>query len=247
MEKITIRAFRAVDDPGRSRAYAMEHAKVLADLGVDMVVVPDDSWSRDPDVFVFVAEHQELGMVAGIRLDRAREGQELRMEQSVKPLAPEIGAVLSALLPHGNAELCGLWNAHRFAGRGVPKLLIEAAIASAAQLKVRSVVTFIAEYVAPYAVLTGFTPMKEVGECGVLEYPIPSIRTHALILADVISMCEADAYTRQRMISLRIRPEQSRSECPKRTMLEVKYELMIDKAMRFGYADVMRIRERFAA
>lgn len=247
MDKITIRAFRAVDDPTRCRSYALEHAKVLTDLGVDQVVVPDDSWSRDPNVYVFVAEHETLGMVAGIRLDRAVVGERLRMEECIAPLAPEITEILNALAPHGNAELCGLWNAHRFAGRGVPKLLIEAAIATASQLRVRTIVTFIAEYVAPYAVETGFVPIQGIADHGVLVYPIPSIRTHALVLSDVLTVCNAAFPTRQRMLSLRLRPSQERFECPKGKTLCVRYELVVDQGLSRGFQDVIRHRERFAA
>lgn len=247
MDKITIRAFRAVDDPVRCRSYALEHAKVLSDLGVDQVVVPDDSWSRDPNVFVFVAEHETLGLVAGIRLDKASVGNRLRMDECVAPMAPEVTGILDALAPHGNAELCGLWNAHRFAGRGVPKLLIEAAIAAASQLGVRTIVTFIAEYVAPYAVETGFVPIQAVGENGVLVYPIPSIRTHALVLSDVLTVCNASFLTRQRMLSLRLRPGQERFENPKGKMLCVRYDLVVDHGLSRGFMDVIRHRERFAA
>lgn len=247
MEKITIRAFRAIDEPELCRQYAIEHARVLTDLGVDMVVVPDDSWAQDPDAFVFVAEHIELGMVAGIRLDRANPERALRMENCLSTLAPQITGILAALEPHGNAELCGLWNAHRFAGRGIPKLLVEAAIATVVQLRARTAVTFIAEYVAPYAVQAGFIPLSGIGDSGILEYPVPSIRTHALVLADAFTLSEADIYTRQRILSLRLRPEQTRLECPKRETLEVSYQLMIDKGMRIGYDNVRRYRDRFAA
>ena len=123
MEKIVIRAFRAVDEPESCKRFAAEHARVLSDLGVETVVVPDSSWADDPNTTVFVAEHPVLGMIAGIRLERALPGRILRMEKCVADMAPTIIPELQSLERNGNAELCGLWNAHRFAGKGVPWLL----------------------------------------------------------------------------------------------------------------------------
>lgn len=247
MEKITIRAFRAIDDPVSCKRFAQEHARVLSDLGVDSVVVPDDSWSRDPHTYVFVAEHHTLGMVAGIRLERAARHRPLRMQTCLAGLAPSIVPVLDSLEPHGNAELCGLWNAHRFAGRGVPWLLVSAAVASASQLGLRSIVTFIAEYVAPYAGRTGFELMRHIGDEGRLVYPVPSIQTWAMVLEDAVTLSNVELEVRQRLMSLRTRPQQFRVERPKINEIFVLYDLLLDHALLSGYEEVIESRRRFAA
>jgi len=247
MEKITIRAFRAVDEPELCRIYAEEHARVLTDIGVDQVVKPDNTWSRQEGVFVFAAFHAELGMIGAIRLDYASVGAPLRMEESVAPFAPEISRLLEALQPHGNFELCGLWNAHRFAGRGVPKLLIEAATAASSLIQARTIVTFIAEYVAPYANVCGYTPMLSIGDKGKLTYPVPSIRTHALVLGDALTLSNACSSERQRMISLRLRPKQSRIESPRGKAIEVDYDLRGIAQHHGAFLEILQVRERYAA
>lgn len=247
MEKITIRAFKAIDDPVSCKRYAQEHARVLTDLGVSNVVVPDDSWMNDEHTFVFVAEHPSLGMVAGIRLERAVPGRPLRMQLCLAGMAPSIVPALDSLEPHGNAELCGLWNAHRFAGRGVPWLLVNAAVASAPQLGLRSIVTFIAEYVAPYAERTGFSMMSHIGDEGRLVYPIPSIKTWAMVLEDALTLGRVDPAVRQRLVSLRTRPQQFRVEQPKSEVIFVLYDLLVDESMKTGYEHVIEARRRFAA
>ncbi|MBK6832412.1 MAG: hypothetical protein IPG92_17495 [Flavobacteriales bacterium] len=247
MEKILIRAFRAVDEPESCQRFAAEHARVLADLGVDSVVVPDDSWARDPNTTVFVAEHRTLGMIAGIRLERATHDRPLRMQTCVAPMAPVVVPLLDELVPNGNAELCGLWNAHRFAGRGVPWLLINAAVAGASQLGLQTIVTFIAEYVAPYAERTGFVPIEHIGNSGRLVYPIPSIETWAMVLKDAITLADVDLHVRQKLMSLRTRPRQFRVEQPKGKEIFVIYDLLIDDGMRWDYDGVMESRRRFAA
>jgi len=247
MERLTIRAFRAIDDAASCEQFAIEHIKVLIDLGVDMVIKPDDNWTKDPNTIVFVAEHDDLGMVAGIRLEGAGAFGSLRMQTLLEPLCPEIVPLLCDLQAHGNAELCGLWNAHRFAGHGVPSLLIDSAVAAASQLGLRTIVTFIAEYVAPYAERDGFVPIRSIGENGVLVYPIPEIKTWAMVLPDVLTVCNAGTIARKRLLGLRLRPRQQRIEKPKRNELMVTYELLLDLGMAAGFEAVLNQRRRFAA
>ncbi len=247
MDKITIRAFRAVDEPETCHEFLQEHVRVLADLGVDSVVKPDTSWMNDPGTTVFVAEHPELGLVAGIRLEYAWQDRPLRMQTCVAPMAPQVTPLLNELQPYGNAELCGLWNAHRFAGRGVPWLLIKAAIACASQLGLSTVVTFIAEYVAPYAEKVGFSPIDGIGQNGRLVYPIPAIQTWAMALYDATTLSNVNSVIRKDLISLRVRPRQFRTEQPKQSELFVVYDLLLDQQMVRGFEAVIESRRLFAA
>lgn len=247
MEKITIRAFRATDEPDKCDEFLREHTKVLTDLGVISVIAPDDSWTRDPNTIVFVAEHRELGMVAGIRLEKAQPELPLRMETCIRPMEPGITKILHALNQGGNAELCGLWNAHRFAGRGIPMLLIDAAIACSTQLELNSVVTFIAEYVAPYASRVGFEVIDEIGDHGQLVYPIPTIKTWAMVMNDTLCLGNIEPKVRKDLISLRVRPRQYRVEKPKGVEIFVLYDLMLNHALSRPYEEVIAFRRLFAA
>lgn len=226
LEPITVRAFRAVDDPVRCATYVHEHVRVLEDIGVFSALKPDLSWCTDPGVIVLVAEHDTLGMVAGIRLHEASPGTVLPMERSVAPLDASIVGILDELQTYGNAEIAGLWNAHRFAGRGVPLLLMEACVAIASRIHVRTLVTFIAEYVAPYAAKAGFAPMAALDSGAVFNYPVADIRTYAMVLGDVLTMTTAESDHRKRILSLRLRPHQLRPERPKKAGLNVQYRLL---------------------
>jgi hypothetical protein len=240
METITIKAFRAVDDRVRCARYLIEHIRVLEDIGVASALKPDISWCTDPDVVVIVAEHPRLGMVAGIRLHKAKAGHVLPMERSLRDLDPTIAERLAELMPSGNGEIAGLRNAHRFAGRGVPMLLMEAVVSIANQLALSSLVTFIAEYVAPYARKCGFVLMEDLRNGGDFIYPVPSIRTHAMVLPDMLTLSASKPEDRQRILSLRLRPSQVRDEQPKKVEIEVTYELIVDKGMRDRYSEVSR-------
>jgi hypothetical protein len=246
LEHITIRAFRAPDDKVACARYLMEFIRVLEGIGVSSVFKPDVSWCTDRDSIVFIAEHPVHGMVGGIRLQRAKTGSPLPMESSLKSLAPGLPSVLEPLIMKGNAELGALWNAHRFAGRGVPHLLISAAVATANQLGLRSMCCLVAEYVAPYCVLNGFKPIEEVGDKGKFAFPVPAIHSYAMVIPDVFEVGEADAVERKRLMSLRMRPEQTRLECPKKETIKVTYELLIDGG-NDNYREIAEYLQRIAA
>lgn len=247
MDQITIHAFRAVEDRERCVRYLMEHTRVLEDIGVSSVIKPDISWCLDPEVVVVVAEHATLGMVAGIRLHTSTGGRELPMQGALIDLDPNIVEMLAKLKATGVGEVAGLWNAHRFAGRGVPSLLFESVVSIANQLKLGAMVTFVAEYVAPYAGQCGFRMMDELRDGGNYVYPVPSIRTHAMVMSDPLTLSSAPLLNRQRIMGLRMRPSRERMERPKRTVLEVRYALVLDKALAAHYDDVERwCRDRAA-
>lgn len=246
MEKITIRAFRAVDEPMTCRAYATEHAKVLADIGVSSVVKYDEGWMTDADTIVFAAMHEELGMVGGIRLQKARLEVPMPMELALDTIEPALDSVLAPLRAQGNAELGALWNAHRFAGRGIPFLLITAAVATASQAGLNHMVCFVAEYIAPYCAAVGFRNVPSVGSAGEFDYPIEGIKSHVMAIPDVKSVVLADATTRHRILSLRMRPRQQHRETPKKNRIDVQYDLLLDHASE-TYRQLEVVLRRFAA
>lgn len=239
-DRITIRAFRAPNDRERCVRFLMEHMRVLEDIGVSSVIRPDISWCTDPDVIVLVAEHDELGMIAGIRLHVAGPNKILPMQQSVEPFDPTIVDVLAHLQDTRTGEVAGLWNAHRFAGRGVPALLFRAVVSLASQLRISSMVTFVAEYVAPYASRCGFQMMEELKDGGNYVYPVPEIRTHAMVLMDPLTLSAATAAERRLIMGLRMRPGRTSLECPKQTPLTVDYALILDPASTISYERVDR-------
>ncbi|MCB0763476.1 MAG: hypothetical protein KDB84_02145, partial [Flavobacteriales bacterium] len=163
MEKLVFRAFRAVDEPDTCATFIREHVRVLEDFGITNVTTNTESWTRDPNTYVIVAISDELGMVGGIRVQVARSGEPLPMEQALSKMDPAIIPSLAALLPEGNAEVCGLWNANRFAARGLPSLLAFAAVSLANQLGIRSMVCLVAHYTLRHALRVGFTVMGDVG------------------------------------------------------------------------------------
>lgn len=247
LEKLTIRAFRAVDDRGTCILFLMEQIRVLEDIGVSCVIKPDVSWCTDPEVVVVIAEHQTLGVVAGIRLHVAGSGKVLPMEHAVRNFDPAISPLLQHLQEHRTGEVAGLWNAHRFAGRGVPFLLFQSVVAIASQLRITSMVTFVAEYVAPYAAQCGFRMMGELVDGGDYAYPVPSIRTHAMVLDDPMALSCSQDDVRRTILGLRVRPNSYRHVRPKNTALEVGFSLLLNNEMKTSFEQINRLYRGVAA
>lgn len=246
MEKITIRAFRAVDEPGLCRTFAEEHTRVLSDIGVASVVKYDEAWMSDVDTIVFVALHEHLGMIGGIRLQRARQGVPMPLEKALVSVENNLERVLGPMALRGNAELGALWNAHRFASRGVPFLLITAAAATASQAGLTHMVCFVAEYIAPYCESVGFRCVPSIGRNGEFEYPIAGMKSFVMAIPDVKTVMLANEPSRRRILSLRMRPNQTCVERPKKSDILVSYNLQLDRAAQH-YRDIEAVMRRYAA
>jgi len=223
--QLWIRVFRPVDEPALAARYVLEHERVLADIGVSTAIANSHPWLNDPSVHLIVAMHDALGMVAGIRVQQSHPGTQLPIEQCVSDLDKGIHDILRFLEKGGTAEVCGLWNAHRFAGKGVPLLLSQSAVVLASQLNLRSMTCFVAHYTLRHARKVGFIPLEGVGNRGVFTYPIPSIRSIAMVIPDSFTLAHASPAVRTSILSLRARPMQSRIENPAGTELRVNYLL----------------------
>jgi hypothetical protein len=225
MDTIELKAFSAPDYPELCSEFLREHAQVLADFGIPQTVAPDTSWTDDPFCYVIVAMHSELGMVGGIKLQMDKQGAPLPMESTIAPMDGRIINELAQLQPYGNGEVCGLWNANRYANKGIPILLSLAVTAIATQAEAQRMVCFVAHYTKKHPSRNGFIVMGGVGTEGSFDYPIPRIKSIAMVNPDTVLLPFAAIEQRRRIYSLRIRPEQTVVENPSGTELLVKYDL----------------------
>lgn len=229
LERITIRAFRAAEEPRLCSIYVEEHARVLQDVGVLESLPQDLDWCMQVDCIVVVAEHPTLGMVGGCRLQMAKPGRPMPFEKHLRPLDELFVAKTEGKLADRCAELCGLWVAHRFSGHGLPWLLTASAVSLSIQLPVDSLVCLAAEYSMEYACRNGFIRMLDVGDGGAFIFPTPDIRSFALVNNEPIGLGYARTEERQRLISLRLNPNQARIEHMKGKSFEVYYGLKLQQ------------------
>jgi hypothetical protein len=228
MELIDLIAFRAPERPDLCIEYLREHRKVLADFGITGVSSNSTDWLNDRECIVIVALHERLGMVGGIRLQRSHEGDPLPIEHSLRKLAPSIADEIAALRPHGVGEVCGLWNANRYAGHGVPVLLSHAITAVSLPSGMKRMVCLVAHYTERHPRTNGFVRMEGLGEKGTFpKYPIPSHTAVAMVNPDTTLLPHATEAQRHLLFSLRLRPDQVAAQAPAGKLLEVHYHLRL--------------------
>ncbi|QQR86444.1 MAG: hypothetical protein IPJ76_17950 [Flavobacteriales bacterium] len=226
-ERITIRAYRAVDEPSTCREFLRGHAKVLEDFGIQNVTTNNPLWCSDPDTYVLVAITKEHGMIGGIRLEVSKPGRILPMQDALKKFEPGIAMRMAGMGKYGMAEVCGLWVANQMVGKGLPGLLALSAVSMANQIGMSSLVCLVAHYTLRQAVRSGFTPISDIGDQGKFSYPIPSITAYAMAVPDAISLETTPTAQREALMSLRLRPVQERSEQLAGKNVQVRYLLQL--------------------
>ena len=225
MEQVTLISFRAPQQPALCNEFMAEHAKVLEDFGITNVIESNGNWHLDENCHVIVAMHPTLGMVGGIRLQLDHEGAKLPMELAVGKQDPKVGEFLKGIRYMGNAEVCSLWNASRFGNMGVPVLLSQAVTAISFQVGIQRMVCLVAPYTKRHPSNNGFILVESVGEQGVFAYPRPDFKGIVMINPDTHLLSHAHPLQRAVLMSLRVRPVQTRIEQPGRAPLEVHYQL----------------------
>lgn len=249
MERITFKAFRATDEPGLCEQFLREHRRVLEDFGITNVTTNRAAWTQDPDTYVIVAVSDRSGMVGGIRLEVDRGKRQLPIEEALMKFDPAVHHTLEDLRGPGNAEVCGLWNANGYNGHGLPTLLALAAVSIANQLSLGTVVCLVAHYTIRHAVKAGFTVMEHLGNQGTFTYPIAAIKAIAMVVPDVITLDTANGVYRNRLISLRLRPDQECVEELQAGPIQLVYRLRLKNmpVEMWAYRAIMEDRSHFGA
>lgn len=229
MERLTVRAFKAVDDPTSCAMFLAQHRSVLEAFGIPNVSTNNDDWCNDPDTYVIVAESSERGMVGGIRVEVSWGSRSLPINEAIRGFDRRIDDQIESLSEHGVGEVCGLWNAQCYNSRGLPLMLSFAAVSLANQIGIRSMTCLVAHYTLRHALKVGFSIMENVGEGGTFTYPIPSIKAIAMVIPNVIAMDAASPMNRLQILSLRIRPEQVIVEVQGSEVVEIDYKLLLDR------------------
>lgn len=226
MERVTLHATWASDEPWTCAEFAMQHAQVLKDFGIETVTDQRGRWHRDRNIVILWAEHPDLGMVGGCRLHLAFQPSDaLPVDTSIGRMDPNVRRYVDRNIPHGVMEIGGLWNANRFAGRGIPHVLVMAGIAMATSLNTRTVIGVAARYTLRYAVRLGLPVVESVGDKGWFVYPKPGFFGILSGTNDATAVHTARPDLRQRIISLRAKPTQRFAENTGTAMLDIQYQL----------------------
>lgn len=169
---IKIKAFWAPDDQEAGKKFAKGHLDVLSEIGVKKVTSSSDEWTSSPLVYVVTCENERNQVVGGARLHIAQDETPLPMQLAIARVDPMINEYVEEQIPRGTAELCGLWNSKRVAGRGLGiRLIPMACIAMSYNLGINSIFALVAKHTLKPSMVIGFDRFEKVGDRGEFNYP----------------------------------------------------------------------------
>lgn len=221
-----MRAFRAIDEPKTCERFIKGHVQVLTDFGIENITTNTQTWMQNPDVYVVIAERAHNDeMVGGIRFHAVNGRNPLPVEEAIGGIDPRVHKIVNEGASEGTGELCALWNSRSVAGQGVSLLLIWAGISIVNQIEMNSIFTICADYTMPMVKKVGFTVEDSLGKNGTFVYPNDDYLARVLRKMNAVTLESADEHHRWKMISLRIRPEQTRVEHGPKGPIRVTYQL----------------------
>ena len=231
---VTIRAFRAIDDPAACERFISGHRRVLEAHGVKKVTSSNNEWADNPSVFVVNVESEDKTKVYGGARIHASDGvNALPIELATGYLDKSIYDRVHSLRPEGTGELCGLWNSLEVAGLGIGSFFAtRAATAIANQIGLKSLWGLCAPYTVRWAERLGSRIQYDIGNKGTFYYPKLDLVATVVLLEDSTTLETVRPYEREQMFDLRTNPIQVKQEAPpgKRNVVDIKYELKIASA-----------------
>src|SRR3954467_15450120 len=106
--EISIRAFRATDDPETCEKFIEGHRKVLEHHGIAKVTSSNEEWAESSSVFVVVVEDLERKKLYGGARVHAADGRILLpIEEATKEFDERIMDYVRHYARNGTGELCG--------------------------------------------------------------------------------------------------------------------------------------------
>ncbi len=225
--KISILAYRAIDNNELNERFIEGHKRVLTDYGVTNITSYKHSWTENPSVYCVVAIDDDDEMVGGVRFHVADGKTFLPLEVALTNLDQRIHAFVERLGIHTTGELCGLWNAKKVAGMGVSLLLTQAGISISNQIKVEMLLGICADYTLPLFESVGFQVDYSLGNKGEFPYPTEKYITRVIGILNAKSLSTASKENKQKISFLRENPKIEVDEKGKNTIFRVKYQLVI--------------------
>ena len=224
-DSITIRAFRAVEDPDTCEKFYEGHVNVLRSYGVEPISSAKKEWFYNPEVYVLVAI-RDGNIIGGVKLHKVGGTQPLPVEESIEYLDTGINKLVKKYTPAGTGEACGLWNGKVIAGKGISYILSRTIIAITDQVGISRLFAFSSDHTIGMFREFGFQVVRSLGDNGNFVYPTPQYVSRVLLLNSK-TLSRAYPYNRDIMRSLREKPVQRRIEQGPKGKIEIDYQLRL--------------------
>lgn len=224
---VTMRAFRAIDEPETCQKYIEGHVKILHDFGVTKITSNRLEWTTNPSIYGVVAERGGE-MVGGIRVHIADGQLPLPIETAIGHMDQRVHELIDGYKDDGGVgELCGLWNSKNVAGMGISVRLTRAGISIINQLEFKTLVGICADYTMQMFQRVGFVVNPDLGIKGEFAYPDPRYITRVLGIMNAETLETAHPEDKESMLDLRAHPVQKREEVGKFGPFVIDYDVVL--------------------
>lgn len=225
--KVKFRIFRAIEDPASCLLYLEGHRRVLEDHGFSNLTTNNETWFKHPNVYCILAESDDEAkdVLGGIRLELLNDDYELPMVVALKNIDHRVVEMVDSDARMTTAEMCGLWNSKKVAGKKVSLLLGRAAVAFSTHIGLKQIYIFVAKYTLNYSKRLGFKIITSIGEDGNFRYPNKFFIAHVLKNTDLISLNGANDRDKDRIHWIRENWGVSCVETEEETKIMARYIL----------------------
>ena len=200
---ISIRAFKATDEPETCHRFLEGHRKVLEEFNLANISSNTPTWMQHANTYVIIGEYNGQ-MIGGARMQIADGTIPLPVQDAVAHYDSKINNLVHDKMADGGAsELCGLWNARTLPPNlGITLKISRAAVSIANQIQTKNVFAICAGYTLQPAMRMGMQIQKSVGNNGEFIYPNSNFKARVLCM-DGYSLATANAEFRQEMETIR--------------------------------------------
>jgi hypothetical protein len=223
---ITVRAFKAPDDPEACLRFYNGHLRLLEIyFGIAKITSGSADWMHHENSIVIIVEDEtRTKTYGGARVQLADGILPLPIETAIGKYDPKIYDVVKT----GSAEICAMWNSKEVAGMGIgSQVLARAGVVLAAQMPIDNFHVLCAPITTRIGKRVGFTVDESLGDKGTFFYPKDDFIATAMVINDVNKLENADPKERELIYDLRENLVQTKTEVGPKGSYEVSYNLEI--------------------
>ncbi|MCF6402451.1 hypothetical protein L3C95_06170 [Chitinophaga filiformis] len=223
---ITVRAFKAPDDPEACLRFYNGHLRLLEIyFGIAKITSGSADWMHHENSIVIIVEDEtRTKTYGGARVQLADGILPLPIETAIGKYDPKIYDVVKT----GSAEICAMWNSKEVAGMGIgSQVLARAGVVLAAQMPIDNFHVLCAPITTRIGKRVGFSIDESLGDKGTFFYPKDDFIATAMVINDVNKLENADPKERELIYDLRENLIQTKTEVGPKGSYEVSYNLEI--------------------
>lgn len=202
---LSIRAFRAIDEPEECEKFLAGHRRVLTSIGIREIISAKSEWMTMKSVFVIIVESEDKKQVlGGARIHARNIINELPIEEATGKFDSKIYPLVESKMKNGTGEICGLWNSRQVAGMGIGSVFLTlAAVAIAPTIGLNSLFALCAPYTVSMAESVGYRTVNEIGNNGTFYYPKLDLLATVMLLNDTDLLSKSEKNEREKIFKLR--------------------------------------------